>query len=101
MSHHLTHAQVSLPPRDQRHVDRLGLLYFSRPQNDLVLRTIDSPVLRREGYARNEFEEGGHEVPTMGEFTRRKQIWQQSKATSYKDGEGKEILPGFKGQYFA
>lgn len=58
--------QVSLPPRDQRHVDRLGLLYFARPQNDLKLNTIDSPVLKREGYTQNEFERGGHPVPTMG-----------------------------------
>lgn len=54
------------PPKDQRHVDRLGLLYFARPQNDLRLNTIQSPVLRREGYTENEFERGGHPVPTMG-----------------------------------
>lgn len=58
--------RVSLPPVDQRHVDRLGLLYFARPQNDLVLKTIDSPVLKREGFTENEFEKGGHQVPTMG-----------------------------------
>lgn len=58
--------RVTLPPRDQRHVDRLGLLYFARPQNDLVLSTIDSPVLKREGFTQNEFEAGGHRVPTMG-----------------------------------
>lgn len=58
--------RVSLPPADQRHVDRLGLLYFARPQNDLPLATVDSPVLKREGYTQNEFEKGGHNVPTMG-----------------------------------
>lgn len=91
---------MSLPPQDQRHVDRLGLLYFSRPQNDLVLNTVDSPVLKREGYVQNEFERGGHKVPTMGEFTTLKQIWQQRKGKSYAEGEGQEILPGFTGQYF-
>ncbi|KAK6815698.1 hypothetical protein PG987_016464 [Apiospora arundinis] len=93
--------RVALPPADQRHVDRLGLLYFSRPQNDVVLKTIDSPVLKREGFVQNEFEAGGHPVPTMGEFTQRKQKWQQAKAKDHqyaKDGE--EIVPGFKGQYF-
>lgn len=93
--------QVSLPPKDQRHVDRLGLLYFARPQNDVVLKTIDSPVLKREGFTQNEFESGGHVIPTMGEFTTLKQTWQQRKAKSYQETEGQEILPGFKGQYFA
>ncbi|KAG9254088.1 2OG-Fe(II) oxygenase [Emericellopsis atlantica] len=64
--------RVSLPPQDQRHVDRLGLLYFSRPQNDLQLSTVNSPVLKREGFTQNDFEAGGHRVPTMGEFTKLK-----------------------------
>ncbi|KAK7968022.1 uncharacterized protein PG986_002299 [Apiospora aurea] len=95
------YSQSRPPPADQRHVDRLGLLYFSRPQNDVVLKTIDSPVLQRAGFTQNEFEAGGHPVPTMGEFTQRKQKWQQAKAKDHqyaKDGE--EIVPGFKGQYF-
>lgn len=93
--------RVALPPPDQRHVDRLGLLYFARPQNDLALATIrDSPVLRREGHTQNEFERGGHRVPTMGEFTTLKQIWQQAKVRSYADSDGQEILPGFQGRRF-
>ncbi|KAK6210781.1 hypothetical protein LQW54_005829 [Pestalotiopsis sp. IQ-011] len=92
--------RVSVPPKDQRHVDRLGLLYFARPQNDLSLKTIDSPVLKRAGFTQNEFEKGGHPVPNMGEFTTLKQQWQQRKGTSYESSEGKEILPGFHGQYF-
>lgn len=91
--------RVSLPPVDQRHVDRLGLLYFARPQNDLVLRTVDSPVLKREGFVKNEFEEGGHPVPDMGEFTKRKQTWQQQKAKTHRATDGQEIVPGFKGVY--
>ncbi|KAK0385635.1 hypothetical protein NLU13_6812 [Sarocladium strictum] len=93
--------RVSVPPKDQRHVDRLGLLYFARPQNDLVLKTIDSPVLRREGFTQNEFEAGGHHVPTMGEFTKLKQTWQQTrKSVAYSEEPEKEILPGFKGRYY-
>ncbi|KAI6348453.1 hypothetical protein MCOR25_010808 [Pyricularia grisea] len=87
--------RVTLPPKDQRHVDRLGLLYFARPQNDLVLKTVDSPVLKREGFTQNEFEAGGHRVPTMGEFTTLKQRWQQSKGYQRKD---ELILPGFTGK---
>lgn len=92
--------QVSLPPKDQRHVDRLGLLYFGRFQNDLVLKTIKSPVLEREGFTQNEFEAGGHAVPTMEEFTRLKQTWQQQKGVTYEESANKVIVPGFKGLYF-
>ena len=57
---------VTSPPKDQEHVDRLGLLYFSRPNNDVPLATIkESPVLEREGYTANTFEKGGNLVPTM------------------------------------
>ncbi|KAL7422590.1 hypothetical protein Q5752_003238 [Cryptotrichosporon argae] len=91
--------RVSLPPRDQRHVDRLGLLYFARPRNDLELRTVDAPRLKREGYTQNEFEKEGHKVPTMGEFTKLKQTWQQRKLDQFRALDGQDILPGFKGQY--
>ncbi|KAM0327308.1 hypothetical protein ACHAPQ_007484 [Fusarium lateritium] len=93
---------VSVPPKDQRHVDRLGLLYFSRAVNDLRLGTIDSPLLKSAGSTRNEFEAGGHEVPTMGEFTRLKQTWQQSqkRGVTYDELEGQQILPGFHGRSF-
>ncbi|KAF4337437.1 gibberellin 20-oxidase [Fusarium beomiforme] len=94
--------RVSVPPKDQRNVDRLGLLYFSRAENDLVLKTIDSPVLQREGFTQNEFERGGHPVPTMGEFTKLKQTWQQSqkRGITYDELEGQQILPGFHGRSF-
>ena len=91
--------RVSIPPRDQRNVDRLGLLYFARPRNDLVLSTVDSPRLKREGYTQNEFERQGVRVPTMGEFTRLKQTWQQRRSDKYREKDGEEIVPGFKGVY--
>ncbi|RKL12199.1 hypothetical protein BFJ68_g7955 [Fusarium oxysporum] len=93
---------VSVPPKDQRDVDRLGLLYFSRAENDLVLKTIDSPLLKREGFTQNEFERGNHPVPTMGEFTTLKQTWQQSqkRGITYDELEGQQILPGFHGRSF-
>ncbi|KAJ7082405.1 Clavaminate synthase-like protein [Mycena belliarum] len=87
--------RVHPPPRDQQHVDRLGLLYFSRPHNDVKLATIqDSPVLLREGYTKNPFEASGNPVPTMEEWTFAKQKWQR---TGYLGPEraSKEVLPGF------
>ena len=57
--------RVAVPPKDQQHVDRLGVLYFSRPQSDLRLSTIESPFLQREGFTHNKFEASGNPVPTM------------------------------------
>ncbi|KAL2862501.1 putative oxidoreductase, 2OG-Fe(II) oxygenase family [Aspergillus lucknowensis] len=42
--------RVVAPPPDQRDVDRLGLLYFVRPEDSLELRPVESAVLRRLGY---------------------------------------------------
>ncbi|ODN83498.1 hypothetical protein L202_01632 [Cryptococcus amylolentus CBS 6039] len=91
--------RVSLPPKDQQSFDRLGLLYFARPQNDTPLSTVDSPLLKREGFTQNEFEKGGHKVPTMGEFVTLKQKWQQRKRSAHREGENAQIVPGFTGRY--
>lgn len=37
------------PPRKQAHLDRLGVIYFVRAGDGIVLRGADSPVLQREG----------------------------------------------------
>nr|XP_019043749.1 hypothetical protein I302_08330 [Kwoniella bestiolae CBS 10118]OCF22679.1 hypothetical protein I302_08330 [Kwoniella bestiolae CBS 10118] len=42
--------RVSVPPPDQRHLDRLGVLFFIRPNNDVLVEVVkDSPLLKREG----------------------------------------------------
>ncbi|CAL1698193.1 unnamed protein product [Somion occarium] len=90
--------RVSSPPKDQEHVDRLGLLYFSRPNNDVPLVTVkESPVLQREGYTQNNFEKTGNPVPTMEEWTFAKQKWQRTKDVVRGDVKHTtaEILPGF------
>ncbi|KAJ3491926.1 hypothetical protein NLI96_g378 [Meripilus lineatus] len=95
--------RVSSPPKDQEHVDRLGLLYFSRPNNSVRLATIkDSSVLQKEGYTQNSFETSGESVPTMEEWTFAKQKWQR---TQYARGDSKhehaQILPGWKEKPYA
>ncbi|KAJ5950056.1 hypothetical protein N7454_001640 [Penicillium verhagenii] len=42
--------RVVAPPPDQRDVDRLGVLYFVRPEDSLELRPVVSEVLHRLGY---------------------------------------------------
>ncbi|KZP01311.1 Clavaminate synthase-like protein [Calocera viscosa TUFC12733] len=90
--------RVTVPPKDQQQVDRLGLLYFSRPHNDVKLVTAkESPVLQRAGYTQNEFEASGNPVPTMEEWTFAKQKWQR-KRTYIRDETHRTavILPGFQ-----
>ncbi|KAH8984782.1 Clavaminate synthase-like protein [Lactarius hatsudake] len=95
--------RVVAPPKDQQHVDRLGLLYFSRPHNDVVLNTTkDSPVLQREGFTQNEFERSGNPVPTVEAWTFAKQKWQRTKGVRAEDQEYRtaQILPGFREQIY-
>ncbi|KIY45568.1 Clavaminate synthase-like protein [Fistulina hepatica ATCC 64428] len=95
--------RVTVPPKDQQHVDRLGLLYFSRPHNDIKLATIqDSPVLQREGFKQNEFEASGNPVPTMEEWTFAKQKWQRPPG-GFRPKEHKTavVLPGWKERVYA
>jgi len=90
--------RVAAPPKDQEHVDRLGLLYFQRPNNDIRLSTVkDSPVLQREGFTENEFEKSGNPVPTMEEWTFAKQKWQRTKNVVRSDPKHAtaQILPGW------
>ncbi|OAA34063.1 Oxoglutarate/iron-dependent oxygenase [Metarhizium rileyi] len=44
--------RVIAPPGEQACMDRLGLLYFVRPSDDLPLKTLDSPFLRAMGYGK-------------------------------------------------
>ena len=41
--------RVVLPPEDQRHLRRYGVIYFTGPDNDTLLKPVDSPLLEREG----------------------------------------------------
>jgi len=96
--------RVAAPPKDQEHVDRLGLLYFSRPNNEVVLSAIkDSPVLQREGLIANDFEKSGNPVPTMEEWTFAKQKWQRTKNVARGDPnfETAQILPGWSEKIYA
>nr|XP_019009524.1 uncharacterized protein I206_06173 [Kwoniella pini CBS 10737]OCF48305.1 hypothetical protein I206_06173 [Kwoniella pini CBS 10737] len=42
--------RVSVPPADQQHLDRLGVLFFIRPNNNVPVEVVkNSPLLQREG----------------------------------------------------
>ena len=40
--------RVVLPPEDQRHLPRYGVIYFTGPDNDTLLQPVESPLLKRE-----------------------------------------------------
>ncbi|WYZ36212.1 hypothetical protein EsH8_XI_000095 [Colletotrichum jinshuiense] len=62
--------RVVAPPKDQLHISRLGLLYFSRPGDDVPMQTVPSPVLKRLGLYTKEDEERKGSVPTGTEWVR-------------------------------
>ncbi|KAI0005603.1 hypothetical protein F4779DRAFT_49631 [Xylariaceae sp. FL0662B] len=96
--------RVHAPPADQAHVDRLGVLYFARPNNDVVLDPIrNSPLLDRLGLTSNVFTELGQHHLTTEQWVKVRQTQQQRPRVEAKvspDGKfsyGKkdlEILPG-------
>lgn len=44
--------RVVAPPEDQANMDRLGLLYFVRPSDQMPLKGLDSPFLARMGHGK-------------------------------------------------
>jgi isopenicillin N synthase-like dioxygenase len=44
--------RVVAPPPDQANVDRLGVLYFVRPEDNVVLEPVKSTVLEKLGYTK-------------------------------------------------
>lgn len=44
--------RVVAPPADQADIDRLGVLYFVRPEDDVVLKPVQSAVLEKLGYTK-------------------------------------------------
>jgi len=101
--------RVHAPPADQAHVDRLGVLYFARPNNHVLLDPIkNSPVLNKLGLKSNQFTELGQHL-TMEQWVKLRQTQQQRRTKTpkiTKDGkysyENKdmEILPGLHAKIY-
>lgn len=91
--------RVVAPPPDQAHVDRLGVLYFVRPENDLVLKPVPSPLLERLGL-KSERDESAPEI-TAGEWVRARVAKNVNKGadTTVDKGE-QEIIKGVKAKYY-
>ncbi|KAM7183120.1 hypothetical protein V8F33_013791 [Rhypophila sp. PSN 637] len=101
--------RVHAPPADQAHLDRLGLLYFARPNNHVVLDPIpNSPLLQRLGLTANAFTELGQHLTTEQWVKARQSQQQRDKVEAKISQEGKyeykekdlEILPGLHARYY-
>jgi len=79
--------RVATPPKDQTQYDRLGVLYFVRPNNDVLVEAVkNSPVLQREHiYEKVADEEKAREPLTVERWVqeRQKHIFSQSAAEKY------------------
>ncbi|CAI7638022.1 unnamed protein product [Penicillium pancosmium] len=101
--------RVHAPPADQAHVDRLGVLYFARPNNHVVLDPItNSPLLERFGLTKNVFTELGQHLTTE-QWVKVRQTQQQRRNKDVKvSDDGKytygskdlEILPGLSAKIY-
>ncbi|KAF4125517.1 Isopenicillin N synthase [Geosmithia morbida] len=92
--------RVVVPPPDQVNTNRLGVLYFVRPEDDLVLRPVESPVLERLGYGPTEESKVISGI-TAGEWVKarvRAGVNRNKQARS--EISEQEIFKGVKAKYF-
>lgn len=87
--------RVVAPPPDQAEVDRHGVLYFVRPEDDTELVPIkDSPVLKRMGY--DKVMDEATVGLTAGEWVKARVAKNVSKVGT----EEESIIKGVKAKYY-
>ncbi|KAJ6021516.1 1-aminocyclopropane-1-carboxylate oxidase [Penicillium herquei] len=96
--------RVVAPPKDQAHVDRLGVLYMVRIEDDADLVPIEeSPVLRGKALLTNKILDADGKPVKAGEWVRQRVIKNLGESTS-KEGDNKigevEIIKGVSVKYF-
>jgi len=84
--------RVVAPPPDQAHLDRLGVLYFVRPEDEFELRPVESPAMKRLGYTKA----GEGEGMTAGEWVRARVRTNVGKGKQMEE----EIVNGVKAKYY-
>jgi len=88
--------RVVAPPPDQSDVDRLGVLYFVRPEDRTELRPVESEVLKRLGYDKKR-EDGGDGI-TAGEWVKARVATGASRARY--GAEEQSIIHGRSAKYY-
>ncbi|KAK7926569.1 Oxoglutarate/iron-dependent dioxygenase [Apiospora marii] len=95
--------RVVAPPPDQADVDRLGVLYFVRPEDSLELRPVASGVLERLGYYnKSSTDDGGAAVGiTAGEWVKARVASGVSRGDAPRsDVSEQHILGGRSAKYY-
>ena len=90
--------RVVAPPPDQANIDRLGVLYFVRPEDNMELKPVESAVIRKLGL---EPEQGGAQGITAGEWVKARVANGVGKGKIRSEQKEVEILPGApKAKYY-
>jgi isopenicillin N synthase-like dioxygenase len=84
--------RVVAPPPDQAHLDRLGVLYFVRPEDNTELKVVPSPLLQRLGLDKQP--EGP--VVTAGEWVKAR----VAKGVNKGAKDDYEVVKGVKTKYY-
>ncbi|KAI4861004.1 Clavaminate synthase-like protein [Hypoxylon rubiginosum] len=90
--------RVVAPPADQAGVDRLGVLYFVRPEDSLELRPVASGVLERLGYDKTT--DGSAVGITAGEWVKARVARGVAKDKPRGDVAEQEIIRGKAAKYY-
>jgi isopenicillin N synthase-like dioxygenase len=90
--------RVVAPPPDQAAVDRLGVLYFVRPEDSLELRPVQSGVLARLGYDRST--DGAAVGITAGEWVKARVAKGAAREKPRSDVSEQDIIRGKSAKYY-
>ncbi|KAK0370969.1 flavonol synthase [Colletotrichum limetticola] len=90
--------RVVAPPPDQAGIDRLGVLYFVRPEDSLELRPVQSKVLQRLGYNSNE--NAAVAGITAGEWVKARVRAGVNRSQARSEVSEQEIVKGVKAKYY-
>jgi isopenicillin N synthase-like dioxygenase len=90
--------RVVVPPADQAGLDRLGVLYFLRPEDDLELRPVVSDVLERLGY--NEVTDGSAVGITAGQWVKARVAMGMARTKTWSEVKDEEVIGGKKTKYY-
>ncbi|KAL4863191.1 hypothetical protein BDV12DRAFT_202343 [Aspergillus spectabilis] len=92
--------RVVRPPGDQADKPRLSLIYFARPEANVKMRAVESPLLRRVGNKLDEKYAGALEGVTAEEWARARIAKDHRFRTGLVDKPESEIIAGVPQQYY-
>ncbi|KAK4506479.1 hypothetical protein PRZ48_000211 [Zasmidium cellare] len=87
--------RVVSPPADQRDVDRLCLMYFVRPEDEMELKSVESPIIEKSGLQAQPGLDAGF---TAAEWVKARVLSGRGKVQSEQKQE--EVLPGMQIKYY-